>query len=177
MKKFSVFSKLFVAFILVMFAVSAVFAARYEDLNVTKLRIGGAEVTATAAEINKLDGLTGDVLDSTNTKTVSGKTISGLTVTISAANGFASVQDWVLSAVEMLKTLLIAESGSSGSSLNIIAVGGTAGRVHIVRNATTNSTVTIKESGKTGVSIAVGKTAVVMHNGTDYVRITADATH
>jgi hypothetical protein len=167
MKKFSVFSKLFVAFILVMFAVSAVFAARYEDLNVTKLSIGGKQVTATPDQI----------LDTTNTKTVSGKTISGLTVTISAANGFASVQDWVLSAVEMLKTLLIAESGSSGSSLNIISVGGTAGRVHIVRNATTNSTVTIKESGKTGVSIAVGTTAVVMHNGTDYIRITADATH
>lgn len=101
-------------------------------------------------------------------------TLSGPILTISATHVFTTLADWTLSASEMLKTLLVASSGSGGA--NIVVSGGTTGDVKIVRNAG-NGTFTIKESGQTGIAVASGKTAIVMHNGTDYIRITADATH
>jgi len=139
------------------------------------LKLNGTAITSTAAELNKLASIgTGDVLTSTNTKTVSGKTISGLTLTISATHVFTTLADWVLSAAEMLNTLLVADSGSGGA--NIVVNGGSAGDIKIVRNIGDGS-FTILESGQTGIAVASGKTAIVMHNGTDYIRITADATH
>lgn len=44
-------------------------------------------------------------------------------------------------------------------------------KVYVVNNAATGGTVTVKASGQTGVSIAVGEKAVVWYNGTDYVKI------
>jgi hypothetical protein len=102
-----------------------------------------------------------------------GGNISGLSLSITSK--VLALTDWVLSAVEKLTTLLTLTSGSTGTNY-IIDSPGTAGRVFIIRNAS-NGSVTIKENGGTGVTIATGKTAVVMHNGTDYVRVTADATH
>jgi len=43
-------------------------------------------------------------------------------------------------------------------------------KTYIVVNAATGSTVTIKASGQSGVSVAVGETATVYFNGTDYVK-------
>jgi hypothetical protein len=43
-------------------------------------------------------------------------------------------------------------------------------KTYVVVNAATGSTVTIKASGQTGVSVAVGETATVYFNGTDYVK-------
>jgi len=43
-------------------------------------------------------------------------------------------------------------------------------KIYIVTNAATGGTVTIKASGQTGVSVAVGETATVYYNGTDYVK-------
>ena len=102
-----------------------------------------------------------------------GGNISGLSLSITSK--VLAIADWVLSAVEKLTTLLICTSGSTGTNY-IIDSPGTAGRVFIIRNAS-NGSVVIKENGQTGVTIATGKTAVVMHNGTDYVRVTDDATH
>ena len=102
-----------------------------------------------------------------------GGNISGLSLSITSK--VLTLSNWVLSAVEKLTTLLTLTSGSTGTNY-IIDSGGTAGRVFFIRNAS-NGSVTIKENGGTGVTIATGKTAVVMHNGTDYVRVTADATH
>jgi len=106
--------------------------------------------------------------------TFNNPTLSGAKFTLAATHVYALAEDWVLSAAEMLCALLITDSGSGDA--NIIESGGVAGRIRVVRNGA-NGTVTIKESGETGVSIATGKTAVVMHNGTDYIRVTADATH
>jgi len=106
--------------------------------------------------------------------TLTSPTLSGPLFTISATHVFTTLADWVLSASEMLKTLLVADSGSGGA--NIVVNGGTAGDLKIVNNIG-DGTFTIKESGQTGVAIASGKTAIVMHNGTDYIRITADATN
>lgn len=91
----------------------------------------------------------------------------------SVTHVFNTLADWTLSATEALKTILVTSSGSGGAS---IVAPNESGRVYVVRNAGTGA-VTIKISGGSGVSVAIGKTAMVWHNGTDYVRITADATH
>jgi len=44
-------------------------------------------------------------------------------------------------------------------------------KTYIVVNAATGSTVTFKAAGQTGVSIAVGESASVYYNGTDYVKV------
>ena len=137
-------------------------------------KIAGTAVTSSATELNKLAGISGDVLTTTNTKTVTNKTFSGPIFTIAATHAYELAEDWVLSAAEMLCSLMVTSSGSGDA--NIIESGGTAGRIRIIRNGAAG-TVTILESGQTGIAIATGKTAVVMHNGTDYIRVTADATH
>jgi hypothetical protein len=48
-------------------------------------------------------------------------------------------------------------------------------KTYVVVNAATGSTVTFKASGQTGVSIAVGESAYVYYNGTDYVKISSSA--
>jgi len=49
-------------------------------------------------------------------------------------------------------------------------------KTYTVVNAATGGIVTFKASGQTGVSIAVGETAFVYYNGTDYVKIVGTAT-
>jgi hypothetical protein len=44
-------------------------------------------------------------------------------------------------------------------------------KTYVVVNAATGGTVTFKASGQTGVSIAVGESAYVYYNGTDYVKV------
>jgi len=72
-------------------------------------------------------------------------------------------------------------AGTVSAQFAIIRVTGTlttakvltapsSSREYIVVNAATGSTVTIKASGQSGVSIAVGETATVYFNGTDYVK-------
>jgi hypothetical protein len=72
-------------------------------------------------------------------------------------------------------------AGSVSAQFAIIRVTGTlttakvltapsSSREYIVVNAATGSTVTIKASGQSGVSVAVGESATVYFNGTDYVK-------
>jgi hypothetical protein len=72
-------------------------------------------------------------------------------------------------------------AGSVSAQFAIIRVTGTlttakvltapsSSRRYVVVNAATGSTVTIKASGQSGVSVAVGETATVYFNGTDYVK-------
>ena len=49
-------------------------------------------------------------------------------------------------------------------------------KTYVVVNAATGGIVTFKASGQTGVSIAVGESAWVYYNGTDYVKIVGTAT-
>jgi len=237
------------------------------------LAIAGTTVTATAAELNKLASLSGDVLSTTNTKTVTNKTLSGATlantITLSGATltggatmsgtytggkysaseqasptlsgtvtssgatmsgtftggtyatvtlsgtttlsgstlsggatmsgtftggtysgatlssspvvnfgispkTFIAGEDWTLSSAEAKSVLLTLASGSGTPS--IIDAFSASGAVKIIRNAA-NVAVTCKMSGQTGVSVASGKTAILMNSGTDYIRVTADETH
>lgn len=72
-------------------------------------------------------------------------------------------------------------AGTVSAQFAIIRVTGTltvakvltapsTSKTFIVVNAATGSTVTIKASGQSGVSVAVGETATVYFNGTDYVK-------
>jgi len=53
--------------------------------------------------------------------------------------------------------------------------GASYSKTYVVLNNATGGSVTIKASGQTGVTIAVGDKALVAFNGTDYVRVGASA--
>jgi len=83
------------------------------------------------------------------------------------------------SATNIVSTLTGA--GSVSAQFAIIRVTGTlttakvltapsSSKTYVVVNAATGSTVTIKASGQSGVSVAVGESATVYFNGTDYVK-------
>lgn len=78
---------------------------------------------------------------------------------------------WTLSASE-LKSLIVTVSNANGA-IDAIATP-TAGKVYIVSNAS-GQALTFKATGQTGVVVANNKTAIVRGNGTDFVRVTADA--
>ena len=80
--------------------------------------------------------------------------------------------DWTLSATEQKATVLSLAGQSDTDGAGIIATP-TNGKVFVVINATAQ-TITIKATGKTGIGVATTKTAIVMGNGTDFVRLTTD---
>lgn len=87
--------------------------------------------------------------------------------------------DYTLSAAEALCNILVVTGSPSGQSIIAPTLTKTdTGLLYTVRNAGSDAAaVTIKASGKTGVSIATGKTAEVYWLTDDYVRKTADATN
>jgi hypothetical protein len=114
----------------------------------------------------------------TGATTVTGGTFTGSTLAgafLSMSSKVLSLADWYLSAADKLITFWTLSSGSNGTNYMIVC-SDTEGRLRVIRNGT-NGSVVIKEAGQTGVTIATGKTAVVIHNGTDYVRVSGDATH
>lgn len=84
---------------------------------------------------------------------------------------FTLGEDWTLSATEGKSLLLSVFSGSGTPS---IIAPTTSGKIYILRNSG-NIAVTLKQSGGTGISVASSKTAVLINNGSDYIRVTADA--
>jgi hypothetical protein len=52
-----------------------------------------------------------------------------------------------------------------------VVTGPSYSKTYTVVNAATGGTVTFKASGQTGVSIAVGESAIVYYNGTDYAKV------
>ncbi len=168
-------------------------------------KLAGTAITSTAAEINKLAGIVGDVITTTNTKTMTNKTltsptINSPTITSPTITGTTSIGDgatittpviaspdvsfavstkvlenvdWTLSSTEAKSLLLTVSSGEG--ALSIIAPT-TSGKPYILRNAS-NIAVILKQSGGTGISVASSRTAVLINNGSDYVRVTADAAH
>lgn len=123
---------------------------------------------------NKMDRLTNLTLGSTNQK---------LTVGTSApqwqdANVFAA--DAIAMGSTSMGTLTTAQARVlyhkiTGASANMtLNAPNSAGYVYLVYNSS-GYTCTVKKSGGTGVTIANNKIAGVIHDGTDYVRLTADA--
>lgn len=109
------------------------------------------------------------------TQTLTNKTLTSPVVNWGvSSNTFVAGEDWTLSSAEAKSVLLVLASGSGTPS--IVDAYSSTGAIKIIRNAA-NVAVTTKMSGQTGVSIASGNTAVLINSGTDYVRVTADATH
>lgn len=100
-------------------------------------------------------------------------------VAVKVASVVMDGTDYTLSATEALCNILVVTGSPSGQS--IIAptpANPSIGLLFTVRNAGGDSAaVKIKASGKSGVSIATGKTAEVYFLTDDYVRKTADATN
>jgi hypothetical protein len=90
---------------------------------------------------------------------------------VSAHDYGAAAVAWTLSAAEM-QDIIVTASNANGA-VDAIATP-TAGKIYIVANST-GQALTFKASGQTGVTIASTKTAIVRGNGTDFVRVTADA--
>jgi len=130
--------------------------------------------TLTSPTINAAT-LTGTIAGGTHTgATLTAPVITTADVTFAvSSNVFAAGEDWTLSASELKSLLLTVTSGSGTPS---IIAPSTSGKVYILRNAA-NVNVILKRSGGTGITVASGTTAILMDNGTDYVRVTADATH
>lgn len=96
---------------------------------------------------------------------------------VTSVHTYSSSATWTLSTAESQCVLLLA-SGSAGSGTMYIVAPARTGAMYVVRAGTaTGSTVTIKASATTGISVAAATTAIVIYDGTDYRRITADATH
>lgn len=143
----------------------------YQDSGRTKLMTMPNTASDTLVSLNATQTLTNKTL---TTQVSSGGTFTNPTLNFfAAAHEYTTNADWTLSASEGSALLLIVTSGSTG--VNIVAPN-TTGRMYALRNDT-SQTVTLKKSGGTGISIATGKTAILFHSGSDYVRITADATH
>lgn len=117
------------------------------------------------------------------TPTITSPTIATPSFTLGVSTKYYSVAetDWTLSASEQATTILIISSGSDGIPLYIIAPA-TAGKIYIVRvegGSPQCATATIKVAGKTGVKVALNKTAMVYYDAIagDYRRVTADQTN
>jgi predicted RecA/RadA family phage recombinase len=89
-----------------------------------------------------------------------------------AAHNYAGAHAaWALSAAEM-KAMVLTATNADGA-VDAVATP-TAGKVYIITN-TSGQILTFKATGQTGVAIASTKTAIVRGNGTDFIRVTADA--
>lgn len=94
-----------------------------------------------------------------------------------AATASVTASDWTLSttgsgAANESRCAILIPTGSPGVSRNIIAPSKS--KAYVVVNQS-NSSVVIKASATTGVSIPTGSNALVAWNGTDFVQIGASA--
>ena len=81
-------------------------------------------------------------------------------------------------------TSTLAGAGTVTAQFAIVRISGTLtttkvvtapsySKTYVVVNAATGGAVTFKASGQTGISVAVGESAYVYYNGTDYVKLTS----
>lgn len=114
-----------------------------------------------------------DTTQTLTEKTLTAPVMTSPDITFSAASHDygAAHADWTLSASEAKNLILTATNADAGVNVN---APNTDGKMFVVYNGT-GQTLTILVSGQSGVAIANTKTALVRCNGTDYVRVTADA--
>lgn len=117
---------------------------------------------------NLTGNVTGDVTGAT-AGVHTGGVIFPAPAAVDFNNGHA---DYTLNDTEQKSLLLIATNADAGAAI----IAPAANKMYILRNAS-GQTVTLKKSAGTGISVANGKTAVLVYDGSDYVRVTADATH
>jgi hypothetical protein len=114
-----------------------------------------------------------DMAQTLTTKTLTAPVITSpdLTFASSSIDFSGAHADYTLSAAEIKTMFLAATNADAGA--NIIAPN-TEGKVFCVINGS-GQAITILVSGETGITVANTKTAFVYCNGTDYIRLTADA--
>ncbi len=142
------------------------------------LKLAGTAVTSTATELNKLAGISGDVITTTNTKTMTNKTLTSPVIntpsvvqSVAFHNYGASSADWILSATEQKAVLLWVTN--AGAASNIVAPA--EARVYFVYN-NSGQNVTIAAGG-TGITVADARVAGVIYASGDYVRLTPDGAY
>lgn len=114
------------------------------------LKIAGVAITATAAEINAV--------------------VTG-TVAVASHDYGGAAADWSLSDTEQRAGRIVVTNANGACA----AIATPANGKHISIINTSGQAFTIKATGQTGVTIASTKSAIVAGNGTDFVRVTADA--
>lgn len=127
----------------------------------------------------ELSGTWGDMVDNGITSYVDISVAGTVTltndgaVTLSNTNGTSAATNIVSS---------LTGAGTASAQFAIIKVTGTlttakvitapsTSKTYLIVNSATGSTVTLKASGQTGISVAVGETATAYFNGTDYVKV------
>lgn len=107
----------------------------------------------------------------TQTLTNKSLTAPALTMGVSTIDFASGHADYTLSAAE-IKTFVL-KAISADASANII-VPLTAGKIFVLNNVSTQQVTMIGATG-TGIAVASTKTAMVMSDGTNVIRLTADA--
>jgi hypothetical protein len=108
----------------------------------------------------------GDVVFTGATGTLTGDVIGSI-----ASHDYSGAHaNWTLNATEKKATTLIITNADA--AVNIIGPSESRGPI-LVKNGS-GFAATIKKSAGTGVEIANNKYALVMYDGTDYIRITPD---
>ena len=132
--------------------------------------LSAASATITgAATVGTTLGVTGALTAASATLTGALKAGGGFGA---SSHSYASAAaDWTLSTAEQSTTLLTVTLASG--AVNAIATP-TAGKVFVVLN-TCGQALTFKAADQTGIVVANTKVAVLVGNGTDFIRVTADA--
>ena len=129
----------------------------------------------------ELSGTWGDMVDNGITQYVDISVAGTVTltndgaVTLSNTNGTSAATNIVSS---------LTGAGTASAQFAIIKVTGTlttpkvitapsTSKTYLIVNSATGSTVTLKASGQTGISVAVAETAIAYFNGTDYVKVSS----
>lgn len=174
MKKLSIITILLLLLASVLWAADATYGPKFyrTDGGDKAVVASGGSIVVESGGALTLDS--GSTLTGSGTMNLTSPTITGLDAAFPVSSKvFTAGEDWELSATEAKSLLLTASSGSGTPS---IIAPSTSGKVYMFRNGA-GVAITLKRSGATGISVASGKTAILMDNGTDYVRITADVAH
>lgn len=132
-------------------------------------------IAAASAEISGNATITGNLAVTGTLAATGGQTNAALTdpiatFTINTHNYDGAAADWTLSAAEQKKSVHKVTNANGA----VVAIVPKAVRLYVFIN-TSGQTLTVKTAAGTGIDIANGKTAVVMADGTNVVRITGDA--
>jgi hypothetical protein len=83
--------------------------------------------------------------------------------------------DVTLTAQEAVDVGIFVPSAVAAAGKALIFPSAINGKVLFVNNTDADGALTIKVTGQSGVAIAATKSAILYCNGTDFVRLTADA--
>lgn len=113
-------------------------------------------------------GAWGDVINDQITSLVEDAIANAVSISVAAGNVTLSDND---GSTDQSRMAILLITGSPGTTRNIVAPSRS--KWYIVRNGS-DSSVVVKGSATTGVTIAAGKTALVFWNGTDFATVASN---